>query len=256
MCLSPVTYVYVDALSYLSFILCFLPAYPWMYVSLFTCTWYIMISLYRSNHLSWFVCPPPQPICLSVYISVTVMFIIHASIHASTSPSIILSIQETFYQSTVSSLAPSLFKFLQADQSHSPYHSIYLPVDLYFIDPSAHPSLFFSTWLTPCSCNFGVLVVIIHCHFFKCSKFFFWVCGVWVALPINHKPENKIDWIISRCWEISTKFEELVGNFSRYFWVIKLSPTNSRSPGVAPDVQLSTDCSDSGPSPNSPTTLT
>lgn len=67
------------------------------------------------------------------------------------------------------------------------YHCIYLPIDLYFIDPSTHPSLLFSTWLTPCSCNFPVLVVIIHCHCFLMLKIFFRVCGVWVALPLHHK---------------------------------------------------------------------
>ena len=42
-------------------------------------------------------------------------------------------------------------------------------------------------WLTPCSSNFWVLVVIIHCHYFLMLKIFFRVCGVWVALPLRHK---------------------------------------------------------------------
>ena len=146
-----------------------------------------MINLYRSIHLSWFVCPPPQPMCLSIYISVTVMLIIHASIHASTSASINLSIQESIYLSIYLTWLLPFWNFCKRISFILQYHSIYLPIDLYFIDPSTHPSLLFSTWLTPCSCNFTVLVVIIHCHFFLMLKIFFWVCGVWVALPLHHK---------------------------------------------------------------------
>ena len=42
------------------------------------------------------------------------------------------------------------------------------------------------------------------------------VCGGGVALPIHHKPE-KIWRITSRCGEISTKNEELVGSLSMNF---------------------------------------